>query len=349
MFAMAKVTLKYDFRCPSFAPHRPQDLYQIALEQCEWADARGFSQVSVSEHHGAEDGYISSPITMLSAIASRTKHVRLQSCVLILPFHDPLRIAEDIAVLDLISNGRVELVVAAGYVPSEFDMFGRQLKERITLIEEGVAVLRNAWSGEPFDYRGRRCRVTPRPVQRPGPPILLGGGVPAAARRAARIGDGFVPNGMVYDVYVDECKKLGKRGPRTGWPSASFFHVAEDPEAAWEKIAPHAMHETNCYAQWQDEAGLQGYYQRVSSADEVIGNANYAVVTPDKAIEMINQQGLYGTLSLCPLISGLDAETSWAGLELFVDKVMPHIEVAAPGSDWQGSTWLSECQKASAS
>ena len=131
---MAKVTLKFDFRHSPASPVSRETLYQVALEQCEWADKKGFAHFAVSEHHGAADGYIPSPLMMLSAIAARTKHARLQACVLVLPYHDPLRIAEDMAVLDNISNGRVEIVVAAGYVPSEFEMFGKSLKDRARLV-----------------------------------------------------------------------------------------------------------------------------------------------------------------------------------------------------------------------
>ena len=93
---MAKATLKYDFRCPDFCGQKPETLYRVALEQSEWADKKGFSQIQISEHHGSSDGYIPSPITMLSAIAARTTRIRLQVCVLVIPYHDPIRIAEDL-------------------------------------------------------------------------------------------------------------------------------------------------------------------------------------------------------------------------------------------------------------
>ncbi|HRE01195.1 MAG TPA: LLM class flavin-dependent oxidoreductase, partial [Ilumatobacteraceae bacterium] len=100
---------------------------------------------------------------------------------------------EDIAVLDLVSQGRIDLLVAAGYVPAEFAMFGKAMNERGKLMEEGVTALRKAWTGEPFEFRGETVLVRPRPFQQPGPPIIMAGDSRAAARRAARIGDAYAP------------------------------------------------------------------------------------------------------------------------------------------------------------
>nr|WP_232292102.1 LLM class flavin-dependent oxidoreductase [Frankia sp. QA3] len=106
--------------------------------------------------------------------------------VIVLPLYDVLRAAEDLAVLDVISDGRLEVVVGAGYRPAEYAMFGRSFAGRGSQVEDAVPLLRRAWSGEPFDHRGTTVRVTPVPVHQPGPPVLLGGSSPAAARRAAR-------------------------------------------------------------------------------------------------------------------------------------------------------------------
>src|SRR5204863_6714265 len=116
--------LRFDLRNPDIAGTTMAERYAAAIDMAEWADGLGFAIIVLSEHHGSADGYLPSPLTMAAAMAARTKQVRIQIAALIAPFHDPLRIAEDIAVVDLVSNGRLDVVIANGYVPGEFDMFG---------------------------------------------------------------------------------------------------------------------------------------------------------------------------------------------------------------------------------
>jgi alkanesulfonate monooxygenase SsuD/methylene tetrahydromethanopterin reductase-like flavin-dependent oxidoreductase (luciferase family) len=182
-----KIWLRYDLRSPPFGTsHR--DLGRVALEQAEWADKRGFEAVQLPEHHGSPDGYNPSPFVLGAAIAGRTSKMRIHPSAVLLPLHDPVRVAEDTAVLDNISGRRVDLTIGLGYIPSEFAMFGVSLNERGRLVEEKLGVLRRALAGERFEYEGRKISVTPRPVQQPTPPLYVGGGVVAAAKRAAKLG-----------------------------------------------------------------------------------------------------------------------------------------------------------------
>lgn len=320
---MPKILLRYDMRAPAFGASA-EVLYAAALEQASWADSRGFDAVQVSEHHGSDDGYLPSPIVLLGAIAARTQRLRLQIAALVLPLNDPLRVAEDLAVLDILSGGRVELVVVAGYVPAEFAMFDRALADRSALVEEGIGVLKRAWTGEPFVYRGRSVRITPRPLQRPRPPILLGGSSPAAARRAARIADGFVPAVKgVYADYLRELSRLGASAPPGGGQGPLFLHVCDDPERDWALIAPHALHEMNAYGRWMSETQTAGPYHPVQDAATVRQTGLYRVVTPEECIALAKELGPDGTLLLHPLMGGLAPELGWASLETFEAKVMP--------------------------
>src|SRR5262245_28590541 len=175
-------------RAPAFgAPAR--ELYAAALDQVQWADGLGFDTVGLGEHHASPDGYNPSPLVLASAMGARTRRIRLRPSVLLAPLYDPIKLAEDSAVTQLATGGRLVLGLGGGYRPAEFEMFGRRLEDRWSAIGETISLLRQAWTGEPFEWRGRRCRVTPPPD--PPPPILLGGGTPAAARRAARIADGW--------------------------------------------------------------------------------------------------------------------------------------------------------------
>jgi alkanesulfonate monooxygenase SsuD/methylene tetrahydromethanopterin reductase-like flavin-dependent oxidoreductase (luciferase family) len=239
--------LKFDLRAPRWgAP--AADLYGAALDMCEWADRAGFDVVRFLEHHGSDDGYCPSPLAMCAAAAARTDRVRIRARAFILPLHDPVRVAEDCAVIDLVSRGRLELVVAAGYVASEFEMFGRDLSDRPRLVEEGIEVLKQAWTGEPFKYKGRPARVALRPFRQPRPPIALGGSSKAAARRAARIADGFEPTAHeLLEVYEAECVRLGVTpGPRPPMqPPGQFRHVARDVEATWGRRSGRTFY-TRC-------------------------------------------------------------------------------------------------------
>src|SRR4051812_36321824 len=131
----------------------------------EWADRLGCVNIAVSEHHGSADGYLPSPLPMLAAMAARTTNVHFMVAALIAPFYDPLRLAEDMVVLDHLSKGRIDLIVAAGYVHEEFAMYDVAMNERAQRVTEVVTTLKSAFTGEPFDFRGRTVQVTPPPYR----------------------------------------------------------------------------------------------------------------------------------------------------------------------------------------
>ena len=130
--------LRFDFRNPEFARISTADRYEAALDMAEWADRLGCLTIAVSEHHGSSDGYLPSPVPLLAAMAARTSTVRLSVAALIAPFHDPLRLAEDLIVLDNLSRGRMDVIVAGGYVHEEFDLFGVPITERPGRVTEMV-------------------------------------------------------------------------------------------------------------------------------------------------------------------------------------------------------------------
>jgi alkanesulfonate monooxygenase SsuD/methylene tetrahydromethanopterin reductase-like flavin-dependent oxidoreductase (luciferase family) len=315
------LSLRYDLRAPAFGPPA-ETLYRAALDQCAWAEEHGFAMATLSEHHGSDDGYCPSPLVMAAAIAGRTTAMRIMVAALILPLYDPIRLAEDLAVLDLASGGRVDLILGAGYRPEELAMFGREMDERSQLLEEGLEVLRAAWTGEPFEYRGRTVRVTPRPARPEGPGLLLGGSTRAAARRAARLGLGFIPvDATLWPPYQEACAALGRDvGPAPGLDGPRFVHVADDPDRAWAQIAPHALHDTNTYSEWLTSSGARGPYEAAADADALRARGDYLVLTPDECAAMVRRSG---SLMLHPLMGGLDPDLAWESLELVVSKVLP--------------------------
>jgi alkanesulfonate monooxygenase SsuD/methylene tetrahydromethanopterin reductase-like flavin-dependent oxidoreductase (luciferase family) len=320
---MGRWILRLDLRSPSFAGENPQ-LYRTGLDLAAQADALGFDHCMLSEHHGAADGYLPAPLVYGAAVAAVTRRMRLRVSALILPLHDPLRIAEDAAVLDRIAEGRLDLVLVAGFLPQEFAMFGRNHAARGRLLEDGIALLRQAWRGEPFACRGTTVQITPRPWQPGGPPLLLGGATALAARRAARCGDGFVPGVMgLWDTYAQACRELGKdAGPEPVFGPLAIF-VSEDPDATWGRIAAHALHETNCYARWYREGGIAGPYGHCASADALRATGLYQVLTPAQCIELARALGPEGQLYVHPLLAGIDPSIGRETLRLLRERVLP--------------------------
>lgn len=322
---MVNLALRFDLRCPSFGRANSEELAQAAIEQCEWADRNGFLSVTLSEHHGSPDGYLPSPLVLGAAIAARTRRIRILIAALIAPLHDPVRLAEDIAMLDVISKGRVIPVFSGGYVESEFLTFGRKLSDRARVMESIAPFMRKAWSGEAFEHDGRTVRVLPRPVQRPHPPIFMGGASNAAARRAARHGDHFIPSKPEYwEIYREERMNLGRGDPGDApKTTGNACFVAEDPDAFWEELAPHALYEMQAYGQWAADSGSDTGYQKVETAEALRETGDYPVYTPEELVDRALQMGPGTTVMLHPLVGGLDPKLSFSMLELFERKVIP--------------------------
>ncbi|KAA2252574.1 LLM class flavin-dependent oxidoreductase [Solihabitans fulvus] len=328
---MPFLAIRFDFRNPPFTGVAMSDRYAAALDMVVWAEEHGFDQVVLSEHHGEPDGFVSSPLVLAAAIAARTSRISVQIAAMITSMHDPLRLAEDLAAVDLLSRGRLAVVLANGYVPREFAMFDRPMAERVPRTEETVRTLRQAWTGEPFEFRGRTVRVTPAPHTPGGPKILLGAASERAARRAARLADGFVPSyPQLWDFYRDELRVLGRPdpGPYLGGDT-SFVHVAADPDAVWPLIAPHALHETNAYGDSSPEAQIGGY-RAVTDADELRAAGHYRVLTPEELVAELTGPAGRPFLVCHPMMGGIPPELAWDGLRLLADRVLPALAEADP-------------------
>jgi alkanesulfonate monooxygenase SsuD/methylene tetrahydromethanopterin reductase-like flavin-dependent oxidoreductase (luciferase family) len=316
--------LRFDFRNPLMADTTMADRYAAALDMAAWADRLGCLSIAVSEHHGSPDGYLPSPIPMLAAMAARTTDVRFTIAALIAPFSDPLRLAEDLIVLDILSQGRVDLIVAGGYVHEEFAMFDVPMKERGRRVTELVEVLRAAFAGQPFEYRGRTVHITPAPFRPGGPAVMLGGSSKAAAQRAARIADGFIPTvPEVWEFYQDEVQKLGRPhpGPCPVGPNV-VMALATDPEEGWEQMAPFFLHETNAYGVWQAQDDLATPFHTVGDVDALRAGGQYRVVTPEQFVEEL-RGAPFPFAMFHPMCGGMPIELAWSSLRLFEDQVLP--------------------------
>lgn len=315
-------------RAPSDGPADIRDLYTAAVEMSEWGERHGATSIVLSEHHASPDGYLPSPLLLAAAIAARTSTVPITVAALLLPLHDPVRIAEDMAVLDVMSRGRVFYVVGLGYRPEEYAMFGQSLAERGRRMEECLTVLQRAWSGEEFSYDGRTVRVTPKPVTPGGPLLMYGGGSKAAARRAARFGFGFYAQANMAgleEAYRDECARVGNDPGMCFVPApggATTVFVAEDVDRAWERIGPFMLHDARVYAEWIGDGQAASKSTAPTIAALRAEGGPYRVFTPEQAVDYIQT---YGSLALHPLCGGCPPELAWETLHLVADKVLPAV------------------------
>lgn len=316
--------MRFDFRNPALAGTTPADRYEASLAMAEWGERLGCVSISIAEHHSSADGYIPSPLVVLAAMAARTTTVGLSVAALIAPFYDPLRLAEDLCVLDQLSRGRVDLVIGGGYVREEFAMYGVPMSERPARVIELVRTLKAAFTGEPFEYRGRTVRVTPGPFRPGGPSIMLGGSSEGAARRAARIADGFVPTTPdVWEYYCDELRLLGRPAPGPGHVGPTrTVALAEDPEQAWGLMGPYFLHETNAYGEWQAQDDIASPYRKMADLDELRASGSYAILTPEQYVAELRADA-FAFPFLHPLCGGMPIDLAWSSLELFERDVLP--------------------------
>lgn len=316
--------LRFDFRNPAFAGTTPAERYAAALDMVEWADDLGCVNVAVSEHHGSPDGYLPSPLPVVAAMAARTTNVRFLVAALIAPFYDPIRLAEDLVVLDHLSHGRVDVIVAGGYVREEFAMYGVPMGERAKRVHESVTTLKAAFTGEPFEFRGRTVQVTPAPYRPGGPGILLGGSSEPAARRAARIADGFIPSvPEVWDFYRDEVQCLGRPDPGPSPIGENrLVALAKDPEEGWRQMAPFFLHETNAYGAWQAQDDVASPYHSVDDLDQLRSSGKYCVLTPDQLVTEL-KAAPFPFAMFHPLCGGMPIDLAWSSLRLFEHEVRP--------------------------
>jgi probable F420-dependent oxidoreductase len=217
----------FSFQDPAGSPLGHEALYAAAIELVERAEALGYDWVNLTEHHATDDGYGPAALPVLAAMATRTERIRLSTGMLILTLQHPVRIAEEAAVVDLLSHGRLTLGVAVGYRPLEFELFGIEYRKRGRRFEEALEVLVRSWSGEPFSYEGETLRVPeivvrPRPVQRPHPPLWIGGSADAALRRAARYDSPLCPGATDPIARIEDRTRRYREIRRTAGRSESF-------------------------------------------------------------------------------------------------------------------------------
>jgi alkanesulfonate monooxygenase SsuD/methylene tetrahydromethanopterin reductase-like flavin-dependent oxidoreductase (luciferase family) len=310
-------TMRFDMRARQGGVPRP-DLYTAALDMCAWAEGHRCLAVVICEHHCSEDGYLPTPLLLGSAVAARTNQLQINHVVL-LPLYDPVRLAEEMSVLDIISNGRASYVFGLGYRAEEYNQFGLDIRARGRLADEKLDLLRRLLTGEPVTHEGRHIFVSPSPHTPGGPLMFWGGGSLAAARRAGRYGLGFLAQtnlpGM-QEEYEKSCRQHGHAPGATLLPprdtvSASF--VAEDVDEAWAELGDYLLHDTRAYAEWNPGNETSAHISPADTVDQLRQSySSHRVFNIDEAVAYIREGNM---LNLVPLCGGIPPQIAWKYLE----------------------------------
>lgn len=301
-------TLRFDTRAAAWgAP--AEDRYAAAVDMCQWAETRGAVLAVLSEHQGADDGHLPAPLILASAIAARTSQLAILVAAVPIPLWDPVRLAEEISVPDLISRGRVSYPLGVGHRPDEYEHFGLDMAARGRIADEIVAALGPMVRGADVTFRGRQVRVTPRCASPDGPLMLIAGGSTAAGRR---VGLGFIsqtaePALKLY--YESQCSQHGHQpgmfqGPVPGAPTTVF--VADDVDEAWDELGPHLLHGAVMAASYRPHDDSVASINRADSVAALRAeDGPYRILTPQQAADYAQP------LPLHPLCGGLAPEVAW--------------------------------------
>ena len=311
-------TLRFDMRAPEWAGPAG-DLYTAAIDMCAWAETRGAVLAVLSEHHGAEDGHLPAPLILASAIAARTRSLAILLAAVSIPLWDPVRLAEEMSVLDLISKGRVWYAFGVGHRSQEYDHFGIDMTTRGRVADEILAVLGRLVRGESVEFRGRSVRVTPPCGSANGPMVLIAGGSKAAARRAGRYGLGFVSQTDLpglKEFYEEQCRAHGHEPGMIQFPvrdSPTAVFVADDVDEAWDVLGPHLLHDAVTAASYRPHDNSVASITRADSVAALREEGGpYRIFTADEATEFVRGGR---PLPLHPLCGGVAPDIAWPYLE----------------------------------
>ncbi|GJF22592.1 MULTISPECIES: LLM class flavin-dependent oxidoreductase [Streptomyces] len=323
------VGLLFDLRNPD-QWHRPRAAhYAQTLELCEEADRRGVGGLWFTEHHLFEDGYLPQPLTFAAAVAARTRNARIGTSVVLPALHHPVDLAEQAALVDLISGGRLELGLGAGYRRPEYDLFGAPFGRRFRHTEQNIAEILRLW---------RDKEITPAPLQDP-PPVWGGFYGPRGARIAGRLGLGLLHISRTgYEHYLKGLAEGGHAPDTARVGDLLPIILSRDPEAAWQRIGPHLLHQVNSYRQ----GALQGTGQdgpppltledlRDPDAEDTRGLLD--ILTPEDAAARIRDltAGLpVRHLIFWASIAGMPDDLVTENVELITEQLPPLLARAAP-------------------
>jgi len=326
-----RIGVCYDFRNPPDSGVAHQSLYSEILEQVKWLDQIGADLVWFTEHHFVDDGYLPSWIPVAGAMSAVTSHVRFGTDICLAPFNHPLRLAEDLAVLDNLSGGRVEIGLGMGYAPHEFRGFGFPVSHRVSLMNEAIEVLQHCFTGEKFSYSGKRYQfedviITPGYVQDGGPPLWVAAMSEAGALRAAHYNTHFLPQGLKassFDPWVNELENSGRqtRDYRVGIIRSIL--VTDDRNTDWPLIRAAEKYRMQLYQRFFEESG-EGFGDSGESVPQtwIVGNEDECV---EQLVNFITKFGVTDIVTMA-VPPGLRADQMTDSLQMLFTRVAPRLK-----------------------
>ncbi|OBJ61770.1 LLM class flavin-dependent oxidoreductase [Mycobacterium sp. 1423905.2] len=318
---MILTVLRFNFGSPQGDSRTQSKLIGAALEMAQWGESRGITTVSVDEHHATGHGWSCNPIMAAAMFLARTTNLIASVDCALGPLWHPVRLAEDIALVDNMSHGRLHTTVGLGYRTIEFESLGVDFARRGELMDALIARMLSVWSGADPEL----CSGT---WTRPHPPLYVGGGVRATARRAARFGlplslADHLPDIAAY--YRQLCAEAGVKPfiLMPGPVNRGMIYLHEDPDRAWAELGEHILWEAVTYGGWSAEGRSLMHLPGVQTLDEVRESGRYRFLTPDELITEVRDADQYGPLVLHPLVGGMPVEEAWKSVQLLTDTVLP--------------------------
>jgi alkanesulfonate monooxygenase SsuD/methylene tetrahydromethanopterin reductase-like flavin-dependent oxidoreductase (luciferase family) len=307
--------LRFNFASPQGEPRKQSELLRAAIELAHWGETRGITTVSVDEHHATGHGWSCNPIMAAGMLlAGTSKLIASVDCALG-PLWNPVRLAEDIALVDNMSRGRLHTTVGLGYRVSEYDSLGVDFSQRGRLMDDLIERMLSVWSDTGS-------------WTRPHPPLYVGGGARVTAKRAARfrlplsLAD-HLPDVAAY--YRELCAEVGI-APLIIMPgpvNRGMIYLHEDPDKAWAELGEHILWEAVTYGGWSKDQRSLMHLPGVQTLDEVKASGRYRFLTPDQLVAEVRDATDYGPIVLHPLVGGMPVDEAWKSVQLLVDKVVP--------------------------
>lgn len=326
---MAVTVLRFTFALPDPQPAEQAKVFRAGLEMAKWGDAHGLNVVTIDEHHVTDYGWSPNPILEGGCMLAATSNIFVNVMCALGPLWNPIRLVEDLGVVDQMSGGRMIVTLGLGYRPDEYAALGVDFSKRGKLMDELLETMLKAWNGEPLEYGGTTVRVSPRPLTPAQSMISVGGGVKATARRAVRFDlplniPDEIPELKAY--YEQLCADSGVP-PRVSMASVDdlpsvFLH--EDPDKAWAELGKHFLWEAVHYGQWAtpDMRSIM-HLPGVATIEEVRASGRYQILSPDELISRLQAKGPAGFVSLYPLCGGMPIDEGWKSVHLLTDVVIP--------------------------
>jgi alkanesulfonate monooxygenase SsuD/methylene tetrahydromethanopterin reductase-like flavin-dependent oxidoreductase (luciferase family) len=307
--------LRFNFASPQGEPRKQSELLRAAIELAQWGETRGITTVSVDEHHATGHGWSCNPIMAAGMFLAGTSRLIASVDCALGPLWNPVRLAEDIALVDNMSRGRLHTTVGLGYRVSEYDALGVDFSQRGKLMDDLIERMLSVWSDTGS-------------WTRPHPPLYVGGGARVTAKRAARfrlplsLAD-HLPDVAAY--YRELCAEVGI-APLIIMPgpvNRGMIYLHEDPDKAWAELGEHILWEAVTYGGWSKDQRSLMHLPGVQTLDEVKASGRYRFLTPDQLIAEVRDATDYGPIVLHPLVGGMPIDEAWKSVQLLVDTVVP--------------------------